>query len=74
MQMIEKLELLLTFIMTVIAIWQFYRAEHYKNLYNITNNANINNGIIKGIDIGSTTNNAGRDINNANGDININND
>lgn len=57
-RMLEKISYICSIITTILAIWQFLRAERYKKLYN---------------QISSNTNIAGRDINNANGDITINN-
>ncbi len=58
--MLEKTSYICTIITTFLAIWQYLRAEKYKKLYNqqFSNNTSF----------------AGRDINNAQGNITINND
>lgn len=57
-RMLEKISYICSIITTILAIWQFLRAERYKKLYN---------------QFFSDINIAGRDINNAKGDITINN-
>ena len=58
--MLEKISYICTIIATLLAIWQYIRAEKYKKLYNqqFSNNTSF----------------AGRDVNNAQGDITVNND
>jgi hypothetical protein len=57
--MLEKISYICAIISTLLAIWQYIRAEKYKKLYNqqFSNNTNF----------------ACRDVNNAQGDITINN-
>lgn len=56
--MLEKISYICTIIATILAIWQYLRAEKYKKSYKqFSNNTSF----------------AGRDVNNAQGSITINN-
>lgn len=57
--MLERISSICTIITALLAIWQYIRAEKYKKLYNqqFSNNTTF----------------AGRDVNNAQGDITIKN-
>lgn len=56
--MLEKISYICSIIATFLAIWQFLRAKRYKKLYD---------------QFSCDINIAGRDVNNAKGDITINN-
>jgi len=57
--MLEKISYIFTIISSIVAIWQYIRAENYKQLYQ--KHFSNNNSFAK------------RDVNNAQGDITINN-